>query len=209
MCFLERRIIAMKSLLHKPLLSAVSILEFLVIVAALASAIMAQEIQGKVSGARAGTVVYVDWISGKDFKGQGKHVTMDQKGMTFRPHSLVVLRGTTVDFLNSDAVGHNVYWKSVGGDKSKGNNMGTWPQGQTKSFVFWDAGAVPLLCNVHTEMSGYIFVVPTPYYALTKADGSFDIKGVPQGHLTLKTMGGGASKSKQVDVGAGITNVEL
>ncbi len=204
----------MKSLLHKPLLS---VLEFFVIVTALAGISMAQEIQGKVSGARAGTVVYVDWISGKDFKGQGKHVTMDQKGMTFRPHSLVVLRGTTVvvlrgttvDFLNSDAVGHNVYWKSVGGDRSKGNNLGTWPQGQTKSYTFWDAGVVPLLCNVHLEMSGYIYVVPTPFYALTKADGSFVIKGVPQGHLTLRTMGGGASKSKDVDVGAGITNVQL
>ncbi len=200
----------MKSLLHKPLLSTVSVLEFLIIVALAASADMAQEIQGKVNGARAGTtVVYVDWIPGKDFKGQGKHATIDQKGMRFVPHLLVVLRGTTVDFLNSDAVGHNVYWKSVGGDKSKGNNLGTWPQGQTKSFTFWDVGAVPLLCNVHTEMSGYIFVLPTPYYALTKADGSFEIKGVPQGHLTLKTWGGGASKSQQVDVGAGVTNVQM
>lgn len=200
----------MKSLLHKPLLSACSVVEFLLILAALSSASMAQEIQGKVSGARAGTtVVYVDWISGKDFKGQGKHATMDQKGLTFRPHLLVVLRGTTVDFLNSDPVGHNVYWKSVGGDKSKGNNLGTWPQGQTKSFTFWDVGAVPLLCNVHPEMSAYIFVTPTPYYGVTKADGSFVIKGAPQGHLTLKTWGGGASRSKEVDVGAGITNVEF
>src|SRR6266566_3143774 len=128
----------MKSLLHKSLVSVLSVLALLVTVAVLASANMAQEIQGKVSGVRAGTVVYVDWISGKDYKGEGKHVTMDQKGMTFRPHSLVVLRGTTVDFLNSDAVGHNVYWKSVGGDKSKATNLGTWPQGQTKSYKFWD-----------------------------------------------------------------------
>jgi len=200
----------MKSLLHKPLISLLSVVQFLLILGALASATMAQEIQGKVSGARAGTtVVYVDWISGKDFKAEGKHATMDQKGMAFRPHLLVVLRGTTVDFLNSDAVGHNIYWKSVGGDRSKGNNLGTWPQGQSKSFTFWDVGAVPLLCNVHPEMSGYVFVIPTPYYAVTKADGSFVLKGVPPGHVTLKTWGGGASKSQQVDVGAGITNVQL
>jgi plastocyanin len=194
----------MKSLLHKPLRSAVFVLEFLVIVAALASASMAQEIQGKVSGARAGTLVYVDWISGHDYKGEGKHVKIDQRGMKFIPHSIIVLRGTTVDFLNSDAVGHNVYWKSP-----KPNNLGTWPQGQTKSFTFWDPGTVTLFCNVHPEMSGYIYVVPTPFYAQTKADGSFVIRGVPQGHVTLKTMGGGASKSKQVDVGAGTTNVEF
>ena len=197
----------MNSLLHKPF-SLLSVLALLLTVAALASTTMAQEIQGKVNGARAGTVVYVDWISGKDYKGQGKHVTIDQKGMKFNPHSIIVLRGTTVDFLNSDAVGHNVYWKSVGGDKSKANNLGTWPQGQTKSYTFWDAGAVALLCNVHPEMSGYIYVVPTPFYAQTKADGSFVIKGVPQGHLTLKTMGG-ASKSTTVDVGAGVANVQF
>jgi plastocyanin len=203
MCSLERRIIAMKSLLHKPLLSVVSVLEFLVIVAALASVSMAQEIQGKVSGARAGTLVYVDWIKGKDYKGEGKHVGIDQKGMKFIPHSIIVLRGTTVDFLNSDSVGHNVYWKSP-----KPNNLGTWPQGETKSYTFWDAGVVTLFCNVHPEMSGIIYVVPTPFYAQTKADGSFVIKGVPQGHVTLRTMGGG-SKSKDVDVGAGTTNVEF
>ena len=198
----------MESLLHKRFSSLSSVLALTVIVTALATASMAQEIHGKVNGARAGTVVYVDWISGKDYKEQGKHVTIDQKGMRFIPHSINVLRGTTVDFLNSDAVGHNVYWKSVGGDKSKGNNLGTWPQGQTKSYTFWDAGSVALLCNVHPEMSGYIYVVPTPFYAQTKADGTFVIKGVPQGHLTLKTMGA-PSKSTTVDVGGGVTNVEF
>ena len=197
----------MKSLLHKPT-SLLSVLGILITVVALANTSMAQEIQGKVNGARAGTVVYVDWISGKDYKGEGKHVTIDQKGMKFTPHSIIVLRGTTVDFLNSDAVGHNVYWKSVGGDKSKGNNLGTWPQGQTKSYTFWDVGAVSLLCNVHPEMSGYIYVVPTPFYAQTKADGTFVIKGVPQGRLTLKTIGG-ASKSTTVDVGSGVTKAEF
>jgi len=193
----------MKSLLHKSLLSVLSILALLVTVAVLASASMAQEIQGKVSGVRAGTLVYVDWIKGKDYKGEGKRVKIDQRGMKFIPHSTIVLRGTTADFLNSDAVGHNVYWKSP-----KPNNLGTWPQGETKSFTFWDPGVVTLFCNVHPEMSGYIYVVPTPFYAQVKADGSFVIRGVPQGHVTLRTMGG-ASKSKDVDVGAGTTNVEF
>jgi plastocyanin len=193
----------MKSLLHKSLLSLLSALALVITVAALANTSMAQEIQGKVSGVRAGTLVYVDWIKGKDYKGEGKHVKIDQRGMKFIPHSIIVLRGTTVDFLNSDSVGHNVYWKSP-----KPNNLGTWPQGETKSFTFWDPGVVTLFCNVHPEMSGYIYVVPTPFYAQVKADGSFEIRGVPQGHVTLRTMGG-ASKSKDVDVGAGTNNVEF
>jgi len=193
----------MKSVLHKSLLALSSALLLLVIITALANTSMAQEIQGKVGGVRAGTIVYVDWIKGSENKAEGKHVKMDQRGMKFVPHSLIVQRGTTVEFLNSDAVGHNVYWKSP-----KPNNLGTWPQGETKSYTFWDVGVVTLFCNVHPEMSGYIYVVPTPFYAQTKADGSFVIRGVPQGHLTLRLMGG-PNKSKDVDVGGGTTNVEF
>ena len=193
----------MKSLLNKTLSSLLLVIGLLVIVTALATVSMAQEIQGKVSGVRAGTLVYVDWIKGQDYKGEGKHVQIDQRGMKFIPHSIILLRGTTVDFLNSDPVGHNVYWKSP-----KPNNLGTWPQGETKSFTFWDPGLVTLFCNVHQEMSGFIYVVPTPFYAQVKADGSFVIRGVPQTHVTLRTMGG-PNKSKDVDVGSGVNNVEF
>ena len=180
----------MKSLHHKPLLF---VLEFLVIMGALASVSMAQEIQGKVT--HAGVVVYIDAIPGKSYGAEGKHVRIDQKGMKFVPRTTVVLKGTTIDFLNSDAVGHNVYWPSIAGNKALAHNLGTWPQGETKSFTFNDVGAVSLLCNVHPEMSGYVIVVPTPYFAIAKGDGTFSIKGVRQGHYTLKTWGGGASKS--------------
>jgi plastocyanin len=195
----------MKSSLNKRLISVLSVVQFLVILGALASVSMAQEIQGK---ARPGVVVYVDAIPGKSFSAAGKHVTIDQKGMRFVPRTTVVLKGTTVNFLNSDAVGHNVYWPSIAGNKALAHNLGTWPKGETKSFTFNDLGAVSLLCNVHPEMSGYVIVVPTPYYTITKGDGNFVIK-VPPGHYTLRTWGGGASKSQQVDVGAGITNVQF
>ena len=98
--------------------------------------------------------VYVDAIPGKTFTPPSKAAVEDQKHMTFVPHVLVVLKGTTVQFLNSDPVGHNVYWPSISGNKKLAHNMGTWPQGQQKSFTFNDLGVAPLLCNVHPEMSG-------------------------------------------------------
>jgi len=94
---------------------------------------------------------------------------------------VVVQQGTTVDFKNDDNVGHNVYWPAVHHDKKLAHNMGTWPQGQSKPFTFTEVGDVPLLCNVHPEMSGYIFVVPTPYFAVTDKEGNFVIKNVPPG----------------------------
>ncbi len=174
----------------------------------------AGEIKGKVAaqGLRspASIAVYIDAIPGKTFTPPIQNQVMDQKKMTFIPHVLVVLKGTTVDFLNSDSVGHNVYWPSVGGNKKLAHNMGTWPQGVKKSFTFDELGAASLLCNVHPEMSGYVVVVPTPYFATTDKDGEFEIKDVPPGQYTLKTWSeGGKPTAQPVEVGSGPITVNL
>src|ERR1041385_8833322 len=58
-------------------------------------------------------VVYVDAIPGKTFTPQPwQHPVVNQKNMKFEPHVQVVLKGTTVEFLNSDMVTHNVFWPS-------------------------------------------------------------------------------------------------
>ena len=93
-------------------------------------------ISGKVSGVTGKSVVYVDTIPGKTFPAPEKHPLMDQKGLLFQPHILVIQVGTTVDFLNSDNVQHNVFWPSLGGDKKAGHNLGTWPKGEKRSFKF-------------------------------------------------------------------------
>ncbi len=152
---------------------------------------MAGEIQGKITAqgmkSAASIVVYVDALPGKNFDPPAQHQVVDQKKMTFIPHVIAVLKGTTVDFLNSDSVGHNVYWPSIGGNKKLAHNLGTWPQGVKKSFTFDELGPAPLLCNVHQEMSGYVVVVPTPYFAVSDKDGNYAIKDVPPGNYTLKT----------------------
>jgi plastocyanin len=179
----------------------------LAIIAGLSAASLAGDITGKVSGLRsaANVVVYIDAPGAG-----GGHAVMDQKKMTFIPHVLAVAKGTTVDFLNSDPVGHNVYWPSVGGNKGLAHNLGTWPQGVKKSFTFNSPGVVPLLCNVHAEMAGYIFVTPGPYYALTNGSGDFVIKGVPPGHYTIKTWSErGRPIVQQIDVSGGTTTVNL
>jgi len=180
----------------------------------LASASYAGDIKGHVTaqGLRSpeNIAVYVDAIPGKSFPAPAQSEIMDQKNLKFVPHVLVVLKGTTVDFLNSDPVGHNVYWPSVSGNKKLAHNMGTWPQGQKKPFQFNDLGVAPLLCNVHPEMSGYIVIAPSPYFALTDKDGNFNIKDVPAGHYNLVTWSEeGKPTTQSVDVAAGTVTVEL
>ncbi len=175
---------------------------------------MAGDIQGKVtaSGLRSpeNIVVYVDSIAGKTFPAPSQHAIVDQKNLKFVPHVIAVLKGTTVEFLNSDSVGHNVFWPSVGGNKKLGHNLGTWPQGVKKSFTFDELGAASLLCNVHPEMSGYVFVTPTPYFAVTDKDGQYEIKGVPPGSYTVKTWSEeGKPVAQGVEVGGGAATLNL
>ena len=174
----------------------------------------AADIKGKVTAqgikSAENIAVYVDAIAGKDFPAPAAHPVMDQHKLTFAPHVLVVLKGTTVEFLNSDAVGHNVFWPSLSGNKKLAHNMGTWPQGIKKSFTFNDLGVASLLCNVHSEMSGYVIVVPTPYFAVTGKDGSYEIKDVPAGHYTLKTWSEeGKPSTAAVDVAAAGANADF
>jgi len=174
----------------------------------------AGDIKGKVSvqGLRSAEsiAVYVDALPGKTFDPPSQHVVVDQRKMTFIPHVVVVVKGTTVDFLNSDPVGHNVYWPSISGNKKLAHNLGTWPKGEKKSFQFSDPGVAALLCNVHPEMSGYVVVVPTPYSAVTNKEGDFEIKDVPAGKYTLKTWSeDGKPATQEVEIGGGTANVEL
>jgi plastocyanin len=180
----------------------------------LAGTSWANEIKGKVSvqGIKSAEniAVYVDAIADKKFDAPKDHIVMDQRKMTFIPRVVAVQQGTTVDFLNSDAVGHNVYWPSIGGNKKLSHNLGTWPKGDKKPFQFNDLGSVPLLCNVHPEMSGYIVVVPTPYFAVTDKEGNFEIKNIPAGKYTLKTWSeDGKPTTQAVDASGATTTVEL
>lgn len=158
---------------------ALSILSLLVF----ATAAFAGTIEGKVSSGN--SVVYVDTISGKTFPAPTQDPLIDQKGLKFNPTVLVVQQGTTVDFQNDDTVQHNVFWPSITGNKKEGHNLGTWPKGEKRSFKFDQPGVVPLLCNVHPEMAGYIIVSPTPYFAETDASGNFKIENVPDGKYNL------------------------
>ena len=173
----------------------------LAIVAGFALAANAGTISGQVSGVSGQSVVYVDAISGKTFPAPAEHPVIDQKGLVYQPHVTAVLVGTTVDFLNSDSVAHNVFWTSIGGNKKLGHNLGTWPKGEKKSFKFDAPGAVPILCNVHPEMSAYLVVVPTPYFATSDQAGNYKIENVPDGSYTVIAWHEGAkNQSKPVSV---------
>ena len=183
----------------------------LAVVMALTLAASAGSISGKVSGVNGESVVYVDTIAGKTFPAPTAHPVMDQKGLLFAPHILAVEVGTTVDFLNSDKVAHNVFWPSLvwNGKKGPGKNLGTWPTGDKRSYKFDQPGVASLLCNVHPEMAAYIVAVPTPYYATTDKSGNYKIENVPDGQYNVVAWHEGAKNSSKAVTVAGDTKADL
>jgi plastocyanin len=126
-------------------------------------------------------VVYIDKIPGKHFAPPSNHVVLDQLNLKFVPHVLPVLAGTTVAFPNSDEVRHNVF--SPGPPRF---DLGTYPQKKTTYHLFDKPGIWTMLCNVHAEMSAYVVVTETPYFAKTDKDGKFVLKDVPTGQYMLR-----------------------
>jgi plastocyanin len=169
-----------------------------------ASHAAAGAIEGTVAhpSAKGDLVVYVVKASGK-FTPPAKPAVMDQKAMKFIPVVLPVVVGTTVDFLNSDPVNHNVF-----SPDGEGYNLGTWPPGQKRSYKFKKTGIYTQLCSLHPEMEAFILVLENPYFTVTQAGKSFTIPDVPDGHYELKVWGKKLKKAEKekifrVDVKAG------
>ncbi len=179
------------------------------ILAAACAVAQAGEIGGKVTAGKGISVVYVEAVPSKTFPVPTTPLQMDQKSLLFQPHILIAPVGSTVEFLNSDKVQHNIFWPAINGNKKLGHNLGTWPTGEKRAFKFDTPGIVPLLCNVHPEMSGYVIVTPTPFYAESDAAGSFKIANVPDGSYTVTAWHEGfKTQSKPVTV-AGAATVDF
>jgi plastocyanin len=170
-------------------------------------------VAGLISGGGAagpgGAVVWLKRANGETPRpapARGKIVS--QRGKTFVPHVLAVPVGTKVDFLNEDTIFHNVFSLSRPNDF----DTGLYKQGGSSEQTFRKAGPVQLLCNIHSSMLGYVYVVDSPWYAQADAAGAFTIKGVPPGEYDVEVWHEGASKTtkQRVSVGAdGVRGLEL
>lgn len=107
-------------------------------------------------------------------------VKMDQKGMMFTPRVMPIQKGTTVEFINSDPVGHNVF--TPDGDKY---DLGTWPKGESRSHKFEKPGVYRQLCKVHDDMVAFIVVLDTKYFAVSDKNGEFKLPALAPGKYTL------------------------
>ena len=179
-----------------------------------------------VVGGDKGVANVVVFVRDKDIKVNAElkatdPAVLDNKSCRFEPHVLFVQTSQPLVIRNSDSVGHN---SNVATVKNPPSNNLIPAGGETKVTLSSDE-AVPaqVTCNIHPWMKGWIVVRPNPYAAVSKADGTFEIKGVPVGEVELQvwhekanfvsemTIGGKAEKTskgkKKVTVAAAGTDL--
>jgi len=129
---------------------------------------------------------------------------VSQQNISFQPHVLIVPVGANVSFPNLDKVRHHVYSFS----KAKKFDLKLYGQDETRSVVLDKPGLVSLGCNIHDSMSGFVWVVDTPFAAQTDATGHVALADVPAGAATIEVWhpaikASGNLLSQKVAVGPG------
>ncbi len=107
----------------------------------------------------------------------------DQKDCRFIPHVIAVRAGQPLTIKNSDVDMHNVHATPT---DNPAFNVALAVQGSTKELTLDRPEVIRVRCDVHPWMTGYIGVFESDYVAVTAADGSFEIKGLPAGSYELK-----------------------
>ena len=133
---------------------------------------------------------------------------IDQDGCLYHPRVVGVMVGQQLSIKNSDPLLHNI--KAVP-TANRGFNISQPTEGMTTSRTFTTPEVmVPLECNVHGWMNAYVGVVEHPYFAVSGADGSFSIGGLPDGTYTIEawheTLG---TQTAEVTVTGGAGSLEL
>ncbi len=132
---------------------------------------------------------------------------MAMNGRQFAPRVRVITTGSTVEYVNQDPFSHNIFSTAPGA----AFDLGTYGSGVAKSTLFKKAGAYPVYCNIHAQMTAFVVVVSTSHYTQAGADARWKIANVPAGKWELHVWHERAPEVTQdVEVpAAGLPNVDI
>jgi hypothetical protein len=122
-------------------------------------------------------------VTGYTFAPAAPEVVLDQKGCQYTPHVLGMMNTQKLRVLNSDQTTHNVNVQPKS-NQPFNQAQGTGAPPIVKEFPRSEA-VIPVKCNQHPWMKAYLNVLRHPFFAVSGADGKFEIKGLPPGTYTI------------------------
>jgi plastocyanin len=148
------------------------------------SPVLTQEIMADAKGDLENVVVFVaEGLGDRTFDPPAQPAVVEQKGCLYQPHVLAVRANQPVQLVNDDATSHNIHPLPA---NNREWNKAEPPGSKLEETFAREEIAIPVKCNVHPWMRGYIAVFKHPYFAVTGKDGSFDLSNLPPGTYTIK-----------------------
>jgi hypothetical protein len=137
-------------------------------------------------GGLADVLVYVKSGISAPYAPPAEPFLLDQIGCEYRPGMIVVMVGQPIRIRNSDDTLHNIHPRPT---VNKEFNIGQPRQGMEVTRTFDKPELmIPTSCEVHPWMRVYISVLPHPFFSLSKEDGSYEIKGLPDGEYDVEAI---------------------
>jgi len=148
------------------------------------SPVFAQEVMTDVKGDLQDVVVFVsEGLGDRTFDVPTQPVVVEQKGCMYSPHVLAIRANQALHVVNDDPTSHNIHPTPANNREwNKAEPPGT---SMDESFAREEI-AIPVKCNLHPWMHGYVAVFKHPYFAVSGKDGSFGLSSLPPGTYTIK-----------------------
>lgn len=146
--------------------------------------VMAQEVMVDAKGDLQNVIVFVsEGLGDRTFDPPSQAAMIEQKGCLYQPHVLAVRANQRLELVNDDPTSHNIHPVPA---NNREWNKAEPPGSKMEEAFAREEIAIPVKCNVHPWMHGYIAVFKHPYFAVTGRDGGFDLSHLPPGTYTIK-----------------------
>jgi plastocyanin len=148
-----------------------------------AGPVLDREVIADSKGGLQNVVVFIsDGLGDRTFEVPKEPVVISQKGCLYQPHVLAMRANQPLEVVNRDPTSHNIHPTPA---NNREWNKAELPGAEMEEVFPREEIAIPVKCNIHPWMRGYIAVFKHPYFVVTKEDGSFDLPSLPPGTYTV------------------------